>query len=80
MVTIFGLVSWRSISKMNDTKRTSGQGVNDSDLASRPLQGLTNGNRHQLLEVKLSEATMGGFTGLDIFHALEHVTFRYVGR
>lgn len=39
-----------------------------------------NGNEHQLLEVKLLEATMRGFTGRDIFHALEHVTFRYIGR
>lgn len=38
------------------------------------------GNGHQLLEVKLLEATMRGFTGSNIFHALEHVTSRYVGR
>lgn len=35
-----------------------------------------NGSRHQLLEVKLLQATMRGFTGRDIFH----VTSRYVSR
>lgn len=39
-----------------------------------------NGSGHQLLEVKLLEATMRRFTGCDIFHALEHVTSRYEGR
>lgn len=38
------------------------------------------GKGHQLLELKLLEATMWGFTGVDICHGPEQVTSRYVGR
>lgn len=38
------------------------------------------GSGHQLLAVKLLQATMGGFTGRDIFHGLEHATSAYAGR
>lgn len=37
-------------------------------------------NGHQLLEVEHLEATMRGFTGIDILHTPDHVTSRYVGR
>lgn len=43
-------------------------------------RNVTYGNDHQLSQVELLEATMRGFTGCDIFHALERVPSRYVGR
>lgn len=57
---------------MNDRKWKAAAGGEEPAVTNEP--------RHQLLEVKLLEATMGRFTGRDIFHALEHVTSRYEGR
>lgn len=71
--------------KKSDTKQKKGHWTMCERAASvlRAVEerGLVMyGNGHQLLEVKLLEATMRGFTGRNIFHALEHVTSRYVGR
>lgn len=38
------------------------------------------GKAHQLLELKLLQAAMWGFTGVDICHGAEHVTSRCVAR